>query len=449
MKVFILLTLVSLSLWASPDGDKRPKPFPFMEGEAVFVDFLKADYKITYDFYTRKAEAVAEIEFESFEDGYPIFDSIVTPTSVSLNGVNTWADAVKTPDEITTVRVISTLTRPGIHKLKVILPVTDMVSFAEDGVRHAFWMGDLEDRMYLERYLPTNLLFDRIPMTLRLKYIGMPNIQSIYTNGKLTTLSSTEVLITFPEGYNASCPYLHTMPVRDVLENRFIFDSSDGRKLPVVIYDNKIRTTPEILERLKLKTISILNELEKDYGPFLHDSLTIYMTAKGGMEYSGATTTSEAALGHELFHSYFARGVLPSDGNSGWIDEALASWRDNGYKSLDILLGTSNIANHEYYNRTTDRLAYTFGERFMAFLNAKLKDKGGLKPFLRELVETKAFDPISVSEFTSAINAFFDENLDLYFQRYVFGKISTPIVPFAPLNHIHHQFTHKELKKLL
>jgi hypothetical protein len=49
------------------------------------------------------------------------------------------------------------------------------------------------------------------------------------------------------------------------------------------------------------------------------------------MEYCGATMTDPGALGHELTHSWFARGVMPANGNTGWIDEAVASWRDDGY----------------------------------------------------------------------------------------------------------------------
>ena len=44
------------------------------------------------------------------------------------------------------------------------------------------------------------------------------------------------------------------------------------------------------------------------------------------MEYDGATTASVAALEHEVFHSWFGRGVKPARASDGWIDEAWTSW---------------------------------------------------------------------------------------------------------------------------
>ena len=77
------------------------------------------------------------------------------------------------------------------------------------------------------------------------------------------------------------------------------------------------------------------------------------------MEYPGATATSLRSLGHEMFHSYFAKGVIPADGNSGWMDEGLASWRDKGYQTLthpgyDMF----NLGAHSPYKRNTDKNSY-------------------------------------------------------------------------------------------
>ena len=98
------------------------------------------------------------------------------------------------------------------------------------------------------------------------------------------------------------------------------------------------------------------------------------------MEYAGATRTSMRALGHELHHGYFARSMMPSRGNNGWIDEALASWRDNGYDSRAIgSLSPSKMGAHSEYRRTTDRAAYSKGRGLWLYLNYDLKDKGGLR----------------------------------------------------------------------
>ena len=99
------------------------------------------------------------------------------------------------------------------------------------------------------------------------------------------------------------------------------------KDIPVVSYTEKRKTAQEAMQR----TLEFLAELEADYGAYTHDSMTVYIAGKGGMEHCGATITSMSALGHEITHSWFARGVMPANGNAGWIDEGTARWRDNGY----------------------------------------------------------------------------------------------------------------------
>ncbi len=110
------------------------------------------------------------------------------------------------------------------------------------------------------------------------------------------------------------------------------------------------------------------------------------------------------------------------------------------------------MANHGYYNRVTDRLAYSFGERFMALLDGKLQSQGGLKPFLREMVTTKSFAPLSTEEFMLDLNCFTGMNFDLVFKNYVYGEINSekslrqiPVID----DHIHRQHSLKELENLL
>jgi hypothetical protein len=453
MKTLIISTLLCFSAMAS-DLDKRPLPFPHQGGHAVFADFKSAHYEITYDINKKIAYARAEIELETAEAGNPIFDSHQDPTLVSLNGITTTADLVKTPSDETTVRVVGEKVEAGNHRLIVELPIVQLVEFTKGGVKSAFWLSDLTERGYLERYLPTNFLFDRIPTSFHVKFIGGSETQKIYTNGVLEKVSSTEYKIIFPDGFNSSCHYFHTVVAGTMVEKTFIYKSNDGREIPAIIYVKNDGDQDAYLESLKTKTITIMDELENDYGPFLHPSLTIYIAGRGGMEYSGATMTSESALGHELFHSYFARGVMPSDGNSGWIDEALARWRDNGYQSITTLFGTSNMANHAYYNRVTDRLAYSFGERFIALMEGKLTPLGGLKPFLKELVAQKAFAPLNTQEFILEMNDFFGLSFDRFFKKYLFGegqksmKINIRPSPFKE-NHIHHELSLSELQELL
>ena len=450
MKLFFLILSLSFAALAS-DIAKRPQPFAIGAQQAVFADFSHAEYKITYNITEKKASVEATINYETLEAGHLVFDLHAEPSKISVDGIATTSTVTKTPSNETSLRVLAAALPAGVHQLKLTLPLTQLVEFSATSVKSAFWMSDLTDRGYLERYLPTNLIYDRFPMTFIVKFIGGSEEQKIYANGTVEKLGANEFKVSFREELNTTCQYFHTTPASSVVEKLFTYKSVDGRDLPAVIYQQKSFLNPSSnLENLKAKTIKILDELESDYGPFLHPSITIYVAGSGGMEYSGATMTSESALGHELYHSYFARGVMPADGNAGWIDEALASWRDEGYQRLGSLSGTSQMANHGTYYRATDRLAYSFGERFMALLDGKLSDKGGLKLFLKDLIEKQSFDPLTVTDFNQALNKFYDVKFENYFSQYVYGNNGQKMM-MAPVKskEIHRQLSIAELKELL
>jgi hypothetical protein len=255
--------------------------------------------------------------------------------------------------------------------------------------------------------------------------------------------------ISYPDYYTASSIFFHTVPQGYTSELRFSLKSIDGRDIPAVVYFTKNSWNTN-LERLKVKTTEVFHELESDYGAFPHPSITVLQAGMGGMEYCGATMTDFSALGHELFHSYFARGVMPANGNSGWIDEALASWRDDGYQTLSTLSGTSGMSSHSYYTRTTDQAAYSFGERFMSYLDGKLKTKGGLKPFMRHMIDKRVFSPIFVEEFMQEMSEFYDVSVIEDFKKYTFGKRGMFDLNLKSNNsHIHRKMSVKELQNYL
>lgn len=459
MKNLTLCFLLALSMQASAqsllipgtDLEKRPPAFAIPEGNVVFIDIKNAYYEITYDHDKKKASIEAYLSFQTAEAGMPVIDSLAQPTRIELDGKEISDLVTATPDKTTVVRVLKETVEAGLHEVKISLPLEQMVEFTDQGVKNAFWMGDLEDRSYLERYLPTNFVFDRVPMILRLKYLGGNDNQRIYTNGFVEKMGENDYKVTFPENLNITCPYFHTVPKGTFLERSFEFTSIDGRKLPSVIYIAPETVEPEAhLTKLQDLTTTIMNELEADYGPFPHESLTIYNNApSGGMEYSGATITSESALGHELFHSYFARGVLPANGNAGWIDEALARWRDNGYKRAYTLTGTSRMANLGTYDRLTDRLAYSFGSKFMAMIDGKTEAQGGLKPFLRYLVKEYLFNPITTEDLVAEMNKFYGIDFSRDFKQYLYGEGSKSRGHHSHDDSIHQQFSEAELKRML
>lgn len=449
MKIFILLSLVaSLAFASENDQVHRPNSFPVASGKAVFADFTEANYTITYDVTKKLAKARAEIKLEISEEGFPIFDSVTAPTSVRFDGKEVSSIETKTPANETTLRLVNKLAAVGEHTLEIELPIATLVEFAEGGVKSAFWTSDLDERKFLERYMPANFEFDQVKMTFNVEFIGTKNKQVIYTNGVVTEKSANSYQISYPEYYTASSIFFHTVPAGATNELRFTLKSIDGREIPAVVYFSRSSWNTN-LERLKSKTTEVFHELESDYGAFPHPSITVLQAGMGGMEYCGATMTDFSALGHELFHSYFARGVMPANGNAGWVDEALASWRDDGYQTLSTLSGSSGMSSHPYYTRTTDKAAYSFGERFMSFLDGKLKSKGGLKPFMRYMVDKKVFSPFYIQEFIKEMSDFYGVSLEADFKKYTFGSGDNFGQSLKSKSHIHRKMSIEEMQKFL
>lgn len=449
MKFFVFAALLSFSAFAG-NNDKlhMPKSFSVTGGKVVFADFTEANYTINYDLKNKSANVVAEIKLETVEAGFPVFDSVLAPSSVAFNGVKVESIETKTPNRETTLRYINKLIPAGTHTLKVELPLRTLVEFSPAGVKSAFWTSDLSERSFLERYLPANFEFDQVKMNFTVNFIGGSGKQVIYTNGDVSSVKSNTYKISYPDYYTSSSLFFHTVPEGSTKELRFTLKSIDGRDIPSVVYFSN-SSFGASLGQLKTKTTEVFHELESDYGPFPHPSITVLQAGAGGMEYCGATMTDFSALGHELFHSYFARGVMPANGNAGWVDEALASWRDAGYQTVSTLSGVAGMSTHPYYTRTTDRAAYTFGEKFMRLMDSKLKSKGGLKPFMRHMVDKKLFTPFHIEEFIKEMSDFYGVSVEADFKKYTFGKSTFSPNAKSKNSHIHRKMTVQEMANYL
>ncbi len=456
---FLILALMFLTssfekeAWAqSKDSERMPKSFTTSEGRMVFVDFISADYEVTYNLLEKKSVVMARIKFYQNEPGFPVFDSKEDTLSVNVNGEEVTSGKTKTPEGETTVRFMKKSLTRGFHEAKISVPLNQLVQYTSKGIRSAFWTTDLEDRGFLERYLPANFEFDQVKMKIMIHFKGTSQPQKIYTNGlvkkRLEKFESYE--ITYPAYFTSSSVFFHTLPKGSTSELSFSLRSVDGRMIPVTVYTSATQFSGgSSLEVLKNKSTDYFHELEKDYGAWPHSGLIVYNAGAGGMEYCGATMTSLSALGHEMFHSYFARGVMPANGNAGWVDEALASWRDEGYQSSSTLMGTTRMSAHPYYTRSTDMNAYNFGERFMQYLEGKLKAQGGLKPFMRFMLEKRIFSPFVIENFIKEMSDFYGVSLEADFKKFTFGEKTTFKNNSLISKKIHQKLTIQELEKFL
>lgn len=424
---FLLIFIFSLSAHAGIEH--APPTFNIKDKKLIWVDFQKAHYQITYDTRRRIATAISTITFKQPEDGHPLFDLITQPEYVKVNGEETLALEVPLPGNVSLVRMITRKLKAGTHTLTIKSRIETGVKFSTPRFRKkfkrvssAFWVRDLTDRMFLERYLPTNLEYDNYKMFMDVEVTGTKRWHSLFANGKVTKLTNNHYQVEFPEWYRSSSVYFHLIPINKFVRLYTSFTSMDGRKIPVTIY-SRHRITNWIFKKF---TWRIMRELEGDYGPYPHEQLIIYARdLKGGMEYAGATETSLIALGHELQHMYFAKGMHPANGNSGWMDEAIASWRDRGHKRVRVPnYAGANLGNHSVYTRATDRRSYALGRSFMGYLDHTLKDAGqkGLKDFLRLYHDKRRKQAVTTQDFISDLEEYANMSFDEDFRKYVFTE---------------------------
>jgi predicted metalloprotease with PDZ domain len=112
------------------------------------------------------------------------------------------------------------------------------------------------------------------------------------------------------------------------------------------------------------------------------------------------------------------------------------------------------MASKPAYTRATDTKAYSFGERFFSLMDNKVKTKGGLKPFMREMMEKQSFKPLTTEEFIGFMDSFYGMSFTADFKKYVYGgnkEVSeTKGLEFEAESHeIHKQMTIEELKSFL
>jgi len=446
MKYLIALSAIITTL-AFANTHLAPPNLKVDGKNLIFVDFKSVNVELTYDLKNETALAVSTITLEQPLDGHIIFDLIPQGLEITIDGMPT-KSAITDMSGVSKVKYITSKSNAGTHTLIIKNTIDKNVSFQSGYVKSAFWMSDLSDRRYIEQYLPTNLEYDQYQMSMTLEVLESNTNQIVYTNGEIKELSHNKYQIDFRNVYTASSFYLHLTKKGLIPELNKTFKSIDGRQIPVTVYTEQSTT------KFMNTALKVLKELEKDYGAFPHNKVVIYGAGQGGMEHCGATITSYGALGHELIHSYFARGVMPAHGNAGWVDEAVASWRDSSYSNTSgWFLSRSDMAAHSTYQRTTDRDAYSKGKRFLGYLNKTFTDEGkdSFKLFLRSFFEQRLFKPFKTPEFQKAIEDYYNVSLKEEFDKYIYGTKGLETIKSSKEinNPMHPKLTDKELFNLL
>jgi hypothetical protein len=115
---------------------------------------------------------------------------------------------------------------------------------------------------------------------------------------------------------------------------------------------------------------------------------------------------------------------MPANGNAGWMDEAIARWRDNRYPLVERLtFSASSMAGRSPWIRQTDRMAYTQGSEFLAWIAQRMSARGGdFKLFLREYFERHKYTTVTTPLFQKELTEASGLDLTPDFDRFIFGR---------------------------
>ena len=418
-----------LSVWNDTSNAKfAPPPFNHESKLVVPTDISNLSMRFDVDVSNEQVMAASRVQFSASRPGFPFFDLVPEPTRLSLDGASlapSRFSLVRPPENEAFVRFLDVeLDSTATHVLEVEYPISgSTVVFTDGGVRLGFFLNDLVQRGFLERYAPANFEFDQSEMRMEIEISGAESEHKLFSNGDVIEAAQNKWNLSFPDYFTCSSGYVH-LTNRSLVVATGSFQGEE-RNVQVTVYGNDEATVNDELSH----AFEIMGELEAAYGPYAHKEMLIYVARTlepplAGMEYCGATMTNpDHILEHEITHSWFGRGVMPANGNAGWIDEAIARWRDNEYPRADSEPDRPpvNLAGFSPYRRRTTRQAYFYGSLLLSEIDYLLRDQDGLLPVLKSLFVHSRREVIDTPFFQAFLEQQTGLDLAQIFARYVYG----------------------------
>jgi len=419
----------------------------------VYVDFKTMDTTLSLKVKDRIVIGTATVEFIAPEQGYPLFDLVPRPTSLKFNGEaldTKLLPLIKDPDGISKFRVLKKTVAPNkVHVMEVGFKYRniakrndlDRFGFTSKGVRGNFFQEDTEtQRGFWENYGVSNFEFDQFQHNVSIKVEQTETKHVLFANGSVKENARNQWTIYFPDFFTASSFFIHVAETDRFKVKKKIF-SGLKKRIPVTVYAKNKKLVAKTMNR----TLSELKSMEKVFGPYFYDKVVIYAnnSAKDSMEYVGASITQSDELSHELVHFWFGRGVMPADGSSGWIDEAIVEWRNGGYPRADQEPNRSAIdmTGGSIYSRQTDESGYDEGVELMSELDYMLREKGGLRRALKDFYSTYQKKLVTNEIFMQFMSEKVGKDLKSIFDKFVFGGKSRKrrVTTYSPLKQRHLQ----------
>lgn len=361
-------------------------------GWAVPADVQRISARLTFDVRKQEASGKATVDFCTGERaGFAIFDLRQPIESAKLDGTPVSPAllahhrfGIKREQALRVVR--RRLEPGGSHRLsmdyRIEMPpikasgaggYQPALEFGPEAVNFNFGFTDLGGGRYLEAWVPANLIYDRFSLTLEVRVrgaAGTPHV--LITNGEARELERNHWKVNYPASFTALSPLLQLHPQKSIESGECAVRLPvSGRRLKIEAHQFR-DSAIQLSEQLE-KIAGWLCRNETEIGPYHHGDRFVAFLHRGGMEYDGACTAEPDALEHEVFHSWWARGLKPASQNDGWIDEAWTSFHDDhtpDRRVFDFREKAECLSPRSPWNRATPRASYRQGSRFFEGLAA-------------------------------------------------------------------------------
>lgn len=426
---------------ATPQADPglvfAPAPIEIDGLLATPIDIHEVTATAAFDLEAAKATATAEMHFVMSATGMPVFDLRQDIAKAWLDGEELDPAQMAAHDfgqGASTMRILEkTLESQSEHVLRFEYPLRQPQSRQSDPIGWGdlntltwdFFFSDLNPGRYLEMWFPSNLVFDQFPFSLDLQLLNAGSKHLLLTNGAATEKGEHHWAIQFPKHYTPVSHMLTVVPAADVDSGQKVLKTADGQSITIEVTVRK-DAGATVKQTIKA-TAAAIEEFTESTGPWVHGPRCVVYVWPGSrsMEYDGATTTAIDALEHELFHSWFARGVKPADQNTGWMDEAwdmVNTSRIPKSWTKEELGSPVQLAIENPWNRTTPGLSYSSGAKFFAQLMGRV----GVEDFrklMADFYQKYALQVVSTQTLQDfLVQETGDEGIAAMFSRYVYGK---------------------------
>ncbi len=422
---------------AVPDTHYAPPPLEVDGVVGIPIDISALSASVVLDISKQKATAVADMQFELTADGMPLFDLRQKVDKLSLNGKKLDPELIGTHEAGTggsTMRILHHKLKAGqsyhLHfEYEIDKPSAAKsvgVAWDEGQLHWDFLFTDLTPGRYLEQWFPANLIYDRFPFELDLQMKGAKVKHQLITNADTEVVKDQKHWkLSFPANYTAFSHMLVLIPDSEVTRSTSTVEIQ-GRTITIDVCKLNRAKTP--LEKVHELTAGHLKEFSAAPSMWPHgDRCTVFVwTGSRSMEYDGATTTSIGALEHEIFHSWFGRGLKPVSQNDAWWDEAWTVWFADGYrttaKRMEGASSPVELYSKNPYNRITSRYSYSYGAMFFSRLS-RLLGKEKLKELMAEFWHKHYETGASTEDMQQFLHQKTqnDEVLQL-FHRFIYGR---------------------------